>query len=241
MTDSKRKVVRFVFALITAFFVLPELIVCGYLFSSWFRTRVSDAYYVEFPYLGLAVALLLLSTFGLVALFYAARGRSFYGLAFVAPIFMGICTLVVVPNAIPRGRSMTADSNFVSTLHRNLQLWCKSHQRFPQNQAELGEALRLGSPSWDPDRRLASGDSFYAQKGHRLPYQLVVEPNAVGPRIDNVSKRPAVLYYSVTNDYQRFWLTYTALPEDVAAEATVRKTIFNNEPVVFTADARDSW
>jgi hypothetical protein len=235
MTDNQRKVARLVLALFSAFFVLPELIVGGYLFVSWFRTKTTDVYYVEFPYLSLAVALFLVAALSLFALSHAARGRSFYGLGFAAPLFLGLCTTVVVPNAIPRGRSMAADSIYLSATQASLRLWYESHQRFPRDKAELLDALRSGPPPWDVSvRQLPLGGSFYAHRGQPLPYEVVVVNNAVGPQLENVSKRPAVLYYSVRSDSRQFWITITSLNKDLAPEATIKRSLSRNEPIVLS-------
>jgi drug/metabolite transporter superfamily protein YnfA len=228
MTDNQRKVARLVLALFSAFFVLPELIVGGYLFVSWFRTKTTDVYYVKFPYLSLAVVLFLVAALSLMALSHAARGRSFYGFGFAAPVFLGLCTMVVVPNTIPRGRSMAADANYLTATQASLRLWYESHQRFPRDKTELLDALRGGPPPWDVrSGHLQLGDSFYAHRGQPLPYEVEVVSNAAGPQLESVSKRPAVLYYSVRSDSRQFWITITSLERDLAPEATIKPVVLS--------------
>jgi hypothetical protein len=58
-----------------------------------------------------------------------------------------------------------------------------------------------------------------------LPYEIVVVTNAYGPRIDNLSERPGVIYYSVSSDHQEFWATMTALQHEVAPTASLKKVV----------------
>ena len=68
-------------------------------------------------------------------------------------------------------------------------------------------------------------ESFYSQRGHRLPYQIVVVNDASGPRLDNVSDRPGVIYYAVSSDQQQYWVTMTGLLKDTSSTATLKRLI----------------
>jgi hypothetical protein len=56
-----------------------------------------------------------------------------------------------------------------------------------------------------------------------LPYEIVVETNATGPRLQNMSQRPGVVYYCVSEDLQEYWVTMTALQEDYGSASSIRR------------------
>jgi hypothetical protein len=68
-----------------------------------------------------------------------------------------------------------------------------------------------------------------------LPYQVLVFPNATGPRVDNFSERPGVVYYCVSADRQEFWVTMTSLDSVVAPSATINRGVFGEKVRVVQA------
>ena len=104
----------------------------------------------------------------------------------------------------------------------SLRDWFESHQRFPANETEFREAveislIRLYGTGWPA--------SHYAQNGNSLPYEIVVEADAKGPRLTDVSKRPRVIYYSVSRELNEYWVTMAALDSFVGAAASLKQTI----------------
>ena len=63
--------------------------------------------------------------------------------------------------------------------------------------------------------------SRYARNGNSLPYEIVVDANAKGPRVTGVSQRPGVIYYCVSRDLNEYWVTMTALDSFVGTAASL--------------------
>ena len=49
--------------------------------------------------------------------------------------------------------------------------------------------------------------------------------DASGPRLDNVSDRPGVIYYAVSSDQQQYWVTMTGLLKDTSSTATLKSML----------------
>lgn len=175
----------------------------------------------DYPYLSAALAFLGLGALSFWTTFYAVWRRSFYGLFFVVPVFVGLATMVLVPNLVPLGFSSVADTNYLSSVTAFFRIWYEEHHRFPANEKEFREALREGPAAWQY-RVEGAPTSKYAQRGNFLPYEIVVTPDASGPRVTAVSERPGVIYYSVSSDLQEFWATMTSLQSDVSSAAVIR-------------------
>ena len=242
MSSLNRKSIRVLLTLFFGIFALPELIFGTYLFACWIRIHTTSVYYVEYPYLASAsilIAVGLLSLFGVV---YGAWRRSFFGLLFAATVMLGLVTMVAIPDAIPHVmRSMPSDSNYLSAVGSFFRVWYEAHHSFPKDGPEFIEALKTGPVAWQYRVKSPPSMSFYSQNGVRLPYQVVVINNASGPRFDNLSDRPGVIYYSVTSDRQQFWVTMTGLGTDVSERATIKKAADqpHEKPWLITAAAKD--
>ena len=70
-----------------------------------------------------------------------------------------------------------------------------------------------------------------------MPYEIVVVTDANGPRMNNLSKRPGVIYYCVSGDHQEFWATITALQHDVAPTASLRRVLDSPDAEGFVVGA----
>jgi hypothetical protein len=196
----------------------------------------SDVYYVDFPYLTAGVVWSAIGVLALLATLYGVWRRSFYGLLFLVPILLGLVTLVIIPDGRPETQSMVADSNYLSSVSSFFRVWYDDHQRFPANESEFKEAIARGPSAWQY-RVQPAPESLYRQRGRPLPYELVVVTNASGPRLTDVSQRPAVTYYCVSNDFQEFWCAMTGLHADVAAAVVVKRVAHRPEMGYWTIHA----
>jgi len=222
--SERRRTTRIVLCSVFGLFSLPALFFGLYLFACWFRIHVTDVYYVQYPYLTRSLAFLGVAAFSLFCGVYGAWRRSLYGLLYVVPVFLGLATMVYIPDGMPHvQRSMVADSNYLSSVNSFFRVWYEAHHRFPANRDEFDNALESGQAAWQNRVQSPSRWSFYSRKGVRLPYEVVVVTNANGPRTDNVSDRPGVVYYCVSTDQQEFWVTMTGLHQDVAHTAILKR------------------
>lgn len=95
---------------------LPPVVYGAYLLWCFLRIHTADLYYADYPYLSAALAFLGLGALSFWTTFYAVWRRSFYGLFFVVPVFVGLATMVLVPNLVPHGFSSVADTNYLSSV-----------------------------------------------------------------------------------------------------------------------------
>jgi hypothetical protein len=208
--------------MLTVFFgllSLPPLIFGLYLLQCWFRFHASDYYYVEYPYLPIALAASALGIACLCTTLYGAWRRSFYGAIFLIPLIMGLVSMVMIPDALPHNRSMSADINYMGHVSAFLRVWYEAHRKFPADVTEFQEAMKTGPAAWGDRMQSPASVSMYLRKGVRVPYQIVVTQGAVGPQTSNLSDRPGVVYYCVSDDQQEFWLTLTSIRSDLAHKA----------------------
>ena len=234
--------IRVVLTVALGLFSLPPLIFGLYLLACSLRIHTTNAYYVEYPYLASAVAFIAVAAVIIFCAVYGAWRRSFYGLVFAIAVVFGLATMVYVPDGIPHvHRSMIADFNYTSRVRSFLSVWYESNRRFPKNEAEFNDALKNGPAAWQYRVESLPAQSFYSQRGHRLPYQLVVVNDASGPRLDNVSDRPGVIYYCVSSDQQQYWVTMTGLHENTSRTATLKRIIDrpDEKPMIVTASGSD--
>lgn len=221
MKNRGQIAIRVAVTVILGLFSLPALMLGLYFFTC--RLRISaNVYYVEYPYLAAAIGFIAVGAFGLFCSSYGAWRRSFYGFLFAIPVVMGLAVMVYIPDGTPHlQRSLIADTNYLSGINSSVRAWYELHRRFPSSESEFQEALRIGALEYR--REPLSLQSFYSQRGVRLRYQLVVVSDASGPRLDNVSERPGVIYYCVSGDQQEFWVTMTGLRDDVAPAASLKR------------------
>jgi hypothetical protein len=150
--------------------------------------------------------------------------------------------MIYIPDGTPHiQRSMIDDTNYLSATGSFLRVWYESHHKFPRDQAEFLDALRNGPAAWQYRVSALPAESDYAKRGVRLPYQIVVNNSASGPRLTNLSEQPGVIYYCATSDLQQFWVTMTGLPEDVSRRAVLKNDGERpyDKPWVITAEGKD--
>jgi hypothetical protein len=219
-----QKSVRLAVTIFFGLFALPALIFGFYLIACSVRIHTTEVYYVEYPYLAVGSGLVALGAGIFCCAFYGASRRGFYRLFLPVGAVLGLATMVYIPDGMPHvHRSMIQDSNCLSTVHSFLGVWHDANHRFPKNEAEFSDALKRGPETWQNRVKSPPTESFYSQRGQRLPYQIVVVNDASGPRLDNVSDRPGVIYYAVSTDQQQYWVTMTGLLKDTSSRETLNK------------------
>jgi hypothetical protein len=223
MPNATRKRLRLVLAALSGLLCLPPLIFGLYFFVCWVRVHTSDIYYVEYPRLLAALVFVGIGILSICCVVYGVIRRSLFGIAFATPLFLGLATMIYIPDGMPHvQKSMVSDSNYLSNLNLLLRSWYESHQSFPKDDLEFRDAIRNGAKKERHGFHSPSPLSDYAKRGARLRYETVVIQNASGPKLDSPSERPGVIYYSIAADQQRFWLTMTALHADLCRSASLK-------------------
>jgi hypothetical protein len=219
-------------------FCLPPLIFGGYLLVCWFRIHTTtDVYYVDYPYLLAALIFIGVGALCIQCTLYGAWRRSFYGLLFCVPLAFGLIAMVAIPDEIPHTVRSIDDVNYLSSVNAFFRVWYEANRRFPANEIEFREAITKGPAAWQYRVKAPSSESPYYQGGTRLPYQVVVVTNASGPHVKNASDRPGVIYYCVSGDQQEFWVTMTALRNDISRAASLKMTLDIPEKVWVVGEA----
>lgn len=239
MHQSARTVLKVSLSVLLGLFSVPALGYGGYLLVCWFRIHTSNVYYADYPYAVTGLAFFGIGLFGLWASLHGVWRRSFYGLLFVFPVFLGLAAMVEIPDLLPHEFSAVADSNYLSDVRAFFRVWYEDNHRFPANESEFNDALFKGPAA----RQYSVGPapaSRYKERGNLLPYKVVVITDANGPRLANVSQRPGVIYYCVSRDLQEFWVTMTGLQSDFDSTASLRRVVTQQDEIqVVHAAGRD--
>src|SRR5215813_6974310 len=140
-----RRASRVLVACLCAFLSLPALAFGIYFAFCSIRLHITNVYYVEYPYALTALILLTIASLNLLCAGYATFRRSYYGGIFIAPIALGLATMVYIPDGMPHiQRSMVSDTNYLSDVGSFLRSWYETHQSFPKDQTEFLAALNEG-------------------------------------------------------------------------------------------------
>jgi tetratricopeptide (TPR) repeat protein len=226
MNGDKSARIRKGFRIALAVLVVPAtllyLMFGGYLLICWIRIHSSHVYYADFPYLSVGFACLGIGSACLGVTLFAVRRRSFYGLLFIIPGVLGFYGMVSFVDVRPNMFSITNDTNYLSDIGAYLRVWYEAHHAFPADDSEFAQAMAEGPAPWQ-GYSSPHPESKYKQQGRALPYQVLVIPNATGPRSEHLSDRPGVIYYCVSADLQEFWVTMTGLDTGVAPSATIKR------------------
>ena len=201
---------------------LPPLGFGAYLLYCWFRIHTSDVYYTNYWYVTVGLIFLGAGLLSVWATWFGAWRKSFYGLLFLVPVFLGLAAMIFKPDMFPRGNSMMADTNYLSDVQSFFRVWYAEKHQFPANEAEFREALAKGPAAWQY-RVGPAPSSEYRKGGKPVPYEIDVENSALGPRLSNMSQRPGVVYYCVSQDLQEFWVTMTALQTDFSSGSSIKR------------------
>jgi hypothetical protein len=221
LNQSTRSFLRACLSILFGIFCLPAFGFGGYLLYCWFRIHTSDVYYTNYWYVTVALIFLGTGLLSLCATWFGAWRRSFHGALFLVPVLLGLAAMSFIPNMLPRGNSMMADTNYLSDVQSFFRVWYEEKHQFPANEAEFREALAKGPAAWQYRVGPASS-SEYRKGGKPIPYEIDVENGALGPRLSNTSQRPGVIYYCVSQDLQEFWVTMTALQKDFGSGSSIR-------------------
>src|SRR5438874_9499259 len=109
--------IRRLIAFGSGMFSLPPLIFAVYLLLCWIRIQTADVYYVDYPYLPAALGFLFIAAIS-VLLTMLNFHRKLFGLGFLGSIFLGLVTMVYIPDGNPHvQRSMVRDSNYLSAVN----------------------------------------------------------------------------------------------------------------------------
>lgn len=101
VTSLARQTARTALAIVAGLFPLPSLIFGFYFIWCSIRIHTRDVYYVEYPYLLTAGVLMGIGLLSVSCVAYAIWRRSFYGLIFIIPLFLGFAMLVYIPDGTP--------------------------------------------------------------------------------------------------------------------------------------------
>lgn len=223
---------------ILGLFSAAPLLFGGYLLGARVRALFGDVYYIDYPYVIVGSLFFLGGLASLWSAYYAVNRRSFYGLLLLVPFLTGFVTLVAIPDAQPSTNSLMADANYISSVHSYMREWYERKGRFPANVDEFQKAMAQGPATWKSGA--GAPESVYRQRGAPVSYQVEVERGAIGPRLTNISARPAVVYYRVSEDLQSYWVTLTGLNKrDVASAAELSKVGHGGEPRLVHAKGSD--
>lgn len=229
-----RKGVRIVLSVFVGLASVPYFVFGSYLLVCWTRIHITAVYYVGFPYLGVGLGCISVGLVCLGLTLFSAFRRSFYGLLYLIPTLLGLYAMVTIPNVLPLLWSSSADENYLGGVGAYFRVWYENHCAFPADQAQFAQAFAEGAAAFYGSG-IPEPQSQYKRHGQALPYQVLVFPNATGPRVDNLSERPGVVYYCVSADRRQFWVTMTSLDTVVAPSATIKRGILGGEVRVVQA------
>jgi hypothetical protein len=191
-----------VIAAFGAFFNLPALVLGFSFLWNWVRVHTTDGPYFRWPYLVAGVICLLLSVLGLRLAAQAIWRKKFCVIASVASLFIGLACAVTLPNIGPRLSMADANQKILGHADHSLSDWDETHGKFPDSEEELRKALAL-RPLREP--------AIYFQHGKPVSYDVRIVTNATGPSQGAVPPNPGTIVYSVSSDYQNYWLTMTTI------------------------------
>jgi hypothetical protein len=222
MKQSRELFLKISLFVLVGVFCLPTVLYGGYLVYCWIRVHTSSVYYTDYRY-GNNVAIFLgAAVISLFALWTGTVKKGFSRLLLAIPIIVGVAAMIFIPEATPRNASLGADANYVSMMGSSLHDWYQEKGRFPASEEEFKDAMAKGAAAWQK----MFGDSptsGYLKDGEVVPYEVTVEKNANGPRVNNVSQRPGMVHYCVSQDLQEYWLTMTELQGDFGTAATIKR------------------
>jgi hypothetical protein len=179
-------------------FSLPMLLFGGWLLSLWLKIHLTSPVYLDYPYLARGAILFALGVVALSCTLYGVCRRSFFGVVLALPVLLGLWAMIAIPNIAPYDLDEPAHFGHVV---RALDEFEGAHDRFPQSEPELLEAVRAA----------LQDKSQYRQGHQQLPYQAKCLEDASGPFLGDPGKDPAVMFYAVSADGQRIWITFTEL------------------------------
>ena len=242
MNQGRRKAVRWVtMSLCAIFFCLP-LFGFGMAYLNWWRlSKSADLYYFNFPYLRMASIYFAFALVASGATLYGGFRRSLGGLLLFVPPLLLLVGAILFPNAQPFVYRIN-DFNYMETVKFDCDEWSGAHHQYPASDTEMQEALRSTTRAKGivENRGLRTFQgSQYRYRGELLPYQVVVETNAKGAHVSDVSKRPGIVYYRISPDSREYWITMTGLLSSTPGFANLLES--NGHPQVSHKAIQGGW
>jgi hypothetical protein len=219
MRISARTVGKVVLSVLLGLLSLPLIGYGCYLFACFVRIHTSNLYYTDYPYVAAGLTCLAVGLLNLWVTLHGVWRRSYYGILLAVPVIVYFAATEVIIDRTPHTAILVADTEYLSNVRYSLRDWYETNRRFPATEGEFRSAV------------ISDSKSSYKQHGDRLPYEVVVLRDADGPRLTDVSPRPAVIYYSVSGNLQEFWITMTRLQSDV--DSTAHLDSFSGWPPEF--------
>ena len=207
------KIVRIIFFCLIVLLALPELAIGGG--SLYHAVRaLGDLWSIRHGYL-LDAAVSLIP--GILAVLLATVGafrpaRRHNWVLFVFATGITLFTAMALPSwlSAPLAGAKASTTERMREIESAVQDWAPEHKHFPRTAAEVEEAVR---PS-DFQR-----PSPYQRGGRPVEYEVVTVTNATGPALK--ADKPGVVFYSVDEAGERYWITGTTLPEVVSDHPTM--------------------
>jgi hypothetical protein len=191
-------------------------------------TKTTDRFYIECHSLRPGIAFALIGLLSLASCVRWIMRRKSGELVLTASLACLCCiNLIGGTYRPPHYNAESKSRDYLFEIGHRSEHWYDSHGTFPASEVELRQSLRQASDENSSNPVLPN--SAYSRNNQRLGYELVVVNGATGPRTDGLSERPAVIYYCVSSDRQRFWATITVLPADFARTATLLRNTFEHD------------
>lgn len=106
--------------MISGLFCVPPLVFGGYVLVCWFRIHTADVYYVDYPYLLVALVFIGVGVLGILSALYGVWRKNFYGLLFCVRLIFGLITMVAIPDEIPHIARSIDDINYLSSVNSSV-------------------------------------------------------------------------------------------------------------------------
>ncbi|MGH9650168.1 MAG: hypothetical protein ACRD3A_05745 [Terriglobales bacterium] len=173
--------------------------------------------YAEYGLIWVGISLLILAPSATVLLKKDSKGSWL-----VLPLLVLLLVAVALPSNLPPGyRGRLAGRAVERRMERageSLKSWAGEHRQFPEDENQLRTALEPREPGDEESQT----NSRYQRGGQPLAYQFVFVGNAQGPhRPQPPGGQPAIVYCAMSPDRQKFWITATALPDDVSSNVVM--------------------
>jgi hypothetical protein len=193
---------------------IPGIVVGGMLTYDWIRLKTHSLMYFDYRYAASGLLWLCISLAGMIAAACTLSRRVFYGILPLMAVAIGLVATLSVPEVNPRVEMMTRATSLLGHADRSLALWDEAHGSFPESDVELLNAL---------SERPLSEARIFGFGSERLPYQVKLIANAVGPYMQTPPDQPGVFVYAVRGDFQEYWLTMTTLDEPVGGRVVYHR------------------
>jgi hypothetical protein len=200
----------------------------------------AGAYSVEFWYLDVGAFLTVVAVLSFVAAIVGTRRGTYDRKSTAVILLQFVAMYIVIEAASPWKMAHSRNRNFASAVEEYADRWYGIHQRFPSDSTEFYEDVPAGAP----DGRSVSapvGLSSYRKNGTALPYEIVFSSGAAGPRVDHPSDRPGVLYYNVSSDRRKIWITMTGLDTCVSTAAVIQGDPIDIADIVESSEGKRHW